>query len=131
MLPLAIGAFLGAGLLAPSALLHLAGRAQFAPPHPPGFAGWAMTVTLVAFSQEALLRGVIQPQLRRIIGPTAAIALAAVLFALIHVPAYGWPAIPLDLGVGVLLGLLRETSGSVAACGLAHAIADIGWWWIG
>jgi hypothetical protein len=26
--------------------------------------------------------------------------------------------------------VLRERTGSVAGCGLAHAVADIGFWWV-
>jgi membrane protease YdiL (CAAX protease family) len=63
-------------------------------------------------------------------GPPGAILLTAALFAAMHVANYGVAAIPLDLGVGIGLGLLRELTGRVGGCVAAHVIADLGSWWI-
>ena len=84
----------------------------------------------VAPAEELFLRGVLQPQLRRALGPGAAILAVGVLFAAIHLPIYGWSAMPLDLGVGILLGWLREETRSVAACITAHTVADLGSWFL-
>ena len=84
----------------------------------------------VAPAEELVLRGVLQPQLRRALGPGAAILAVGVLFAAIHLPVYGWSAMPLDLGVGILLGWLREETRSVAACVTAHTLADLGSWFL-
>jgi hypothetical protein len=46
----------------------------------------------------------------------------------VHVPLYGWRALPLDLGAGLWLGGLRVLSGGVAAPAVAHALADRGAW---
>jgi len=84
----------------------------------------------IAPAEELFLRGLLQPALRRVAGPGVAIVLVAGLFALIHLPAYGWSAMPLDLGVGLLLGWLREELRSVTACVTAHTLADLGAWFL-
>jgi membrane protease YdiL (CAAX protease family) len=84
----------------------------------------------IAPAEELFLRGLLQPALRQVAGPGAAIAAVAVLFAAIHLPDYGWGAMPLDLGVGLLLGWLREETGSVSACVAAHTLADLGAWFL-
>jgi membrane protease YdiL (CAAX protease family) len=58
------------------------------------------------------------------------VAVTSIVFALIHVPLYGWHVVPLDLGVGVFLGGLRLVSGSVAAPAIAHIGADLATWWL-
>ena len=84
----------------------------------------------VAPAEELFLRGLLQPLLRERVGSAAAILAVGVLFAAIHLPAYGWSAMPLDLGVGVLLGWLREETRSIAACVTAHTLADLGSWFL-
>jgi membrane protease YdiL (CAAX protease family) len=84
----------------------------------------------IAPIEELFLRGLLQPKLRLVLGAGPAIVIVGLLFAFIHLPAYGWSAIPLDLGVGILLGWLREETGSVAACVAAHTLADLGGWFI-
>jgi membrane protease YdiL (CAAX protease family) len=65
-------------------------------------------------------------------GPAVAAAVLAtsLLFALIHVPLYGWHVVPLDFGVGVFLAGLRLASGSVTAPVIAHVVADLATWWV-
>ena len=84
----------------------------------------------IAPTEELFLRGLLQPAIRRAAGPSCAIAVVAVLFAVIHLPAYGWAAMPLDLGAGLLLGWLREELRSVTACVAAHTLADLGAWFL-
>ncbi|MQA64109.1 MAG: CPBP family intramembrane metalloprotease, partial [Actinophytocola sp.] len=60
----------------------------------------------------------------------AAIGVCAVVFALLHVPLYGWWIVPLDLAVGVFLGALRWVSGSVVAPATAHVLANLAGWWL-
>jgi membrane protease YdiL (CAAX protease family) len=91
---------------------------------------WAPLVTLIAIGEEVALRAWMQPVARRVMGPTAAIVVVAAVFAAIHAPIYGWVALPLDLGVGILVGCLREYTRSVAACALAHVVVDVGHWWL-
>ena len=63
-------------------------------------------------------------------GAVAAIALTSVAFALLHVPLYGWAVVPLDLAVGVWLGVLRAVTGSAVAPAVAHSLADLAGWWL-
>jgi membrane protease YdiL (CAAX protease family) len=126
-----LGALTGLLLLMPGTWLKLRGY----PAHHgelTGFslASWAPAVTVLAVAEETILRGVIQPRLRRLAGATSAIVATAILFAASHLPLYGVAALPLDLGVGLIFGVLREATRSVAACALAHAVADLGFWWL-
>ena len=56
--------------------------------------------------------------------------MTSVVFALLHVPLYGWHVVPLDLGVGLWLAGLRLISGGVAAPAVAHVVADLATWWL-
>lgn len=95
-----------------------------------GFAGWAAVVAAVAVAEEALLRGALWRALRPKLGTAGTVAVSAALFAVIHVPLYGLPAVPLDVVAGVWLGLLRWASGTVAAPAAAHVLADWAGWWM-
>jgi hypothetical protein len=46
------------------------------------------------------------------------------------VPLYGWHVLPLDLAVGVVLGMLRASTGTVATPTVAHLIADYAGWFL-
>jgi membrane protease YdiL (CAAX protease family) len=98
--------------------------------HPAGqFLTWAAATTLVAVTEEAVLRGALFDALDRWRGPDVAVVGAAIAFALLHVPLYGWYVVPLDLAVGLLLGALRLLTGTWTAPAVAHTGADlIGWW---
>lgn len=91
---------------------------------------WAPAVAAVAVTEEVILRGVVFNWIQEAARPPAALAVTAVIFALIHVPFYGWGALPLDLAVGVWLGALRIVSGGVTAPATAHALADLATWWL-
>jgi membrane protease YdiL (CAAX protease family) len=58
---------------------------------------WAGVVTVVAVAEEVLLRGVLWSAAEQWRGPTAALAVTSAAFGLLHVPLYGWGALPLDL----------------------------------
>ena len=98
--------------------------------HPAGqFLAWGAATTLVATSEEAVLRGALFDAVSRWSGSDAAVVVAAVAFALLHVPLYGWHVVPLDFAVGLLLGALRLLTGGWLAPAVAHVGADlIGWW---
>jgi membrane protease YdiL (CAAX protease family) len=128
---LVLGGAMGAVLLVPGAWLLATGH------HPPSaaippllLAAWAPAVLLVAAAEEIALRAGIQPWLTSALGPAPAIVITAAVFAALHYPLYGAGALPLDLGVGLLIGALRQFTGSVAASWLAHAVADLGAWWL-
>ncbi len=93
-----------------------------------GFVVWAAVVLVVATAEELFLRGALYDEITRVRGETAAIVIGAVLFALLHVPLYGWHVVPLDLAVGLVLGGLRQGAGTPTAPAVAHVGADyVGW----
>jgi membrane protease YdiL (CAAX protease family) len=126
----AIGVCGAALLLAVPLLLHLRALPLQAGSPAGDFARWAAVVTLVACGEEALLRGAIMGALLRVVRAEYAVAIAAVAFAVLHVPLYGWTALPLDLAVGVWLGGLRLCSGGAGAPAIAHSVADLCSWWL-
>jgi membrane protease YdiL (CAAX protease family) len=117
-----------AGLCAPPLVHHLAHPGWVAPAGL--LPGWAAVVTLVAVAEEVLLRAALFEALGTWRGPYLAVAVTAVAFAALHVPVYGWSVAPLDLAVGVFLGVLRVLAGSVTAPALTHTLADLAGWWL-
>ncbi len=115
-------------LCVPAALRHFAGDATIVSGH--GYALWAVGVVAVASAEEALLRGSLYRAVEQRAGAVAAVALTSVAFAIVHIPLYGWAVVPLDLAVGVWLGVLRAVSGSVLAPAIAHSLADLAGWWL-
>ena len=100
-------------------------------PSPTGaFAPWAVAVTIVVVAEEAFLRGALWRACARRTGGAGALVVTTAAFAGMHVPVYGWRAVPLDLVVGALLGGLRLGSGSVVAPTVAHLAADWAGWWL-
>jgi membrane protease YdiL (CAAX protease family) len=95
-----------------------------------GFAPWAAITVLVATAEELVLRGALFDATEHAWGAGVAVVATSLLFALIHVPLYGWHIVPLDLGVGLVLGGLRLVTGGVTAPAAAHAIADLATWWL-
>ena len=95
-----------------------------------GFLVWAIVVAVVAWAEEVLLRGALYDALADRAGIWTAVAVGALAFALLHVPLYGWGAVPLDAAVGVWLGMLRAVSGSVTAPAVAHVVADWAGFWL-
>ena len=79
---------------------------------------------LAAVAEEALFRRVLYGRLIRL-GAVAAIAITAVVFALVHLPAYGTSAIPVDLGAGLLFGWQRWASGSWTVPAATHGVANL------
>jgi membrane protease YdiL (CAAX protease family) len=98
------------------------------------FLPWAAVTILVATAEEIILRGAILDALGDALGGTAGlvapIVITAAVFALMHVPVYGWQAVPLDFGVGLWFGGLRLSTGGIAAPAIAHSIADLATWWL-
>ncbi|MCW2572842.1 MAG: family intrarane metalloprotease, partial [Frankiales bacterium] len=95
-----------------------------------GFGPWAVVVALVATAEEVFLRGTLYDAVRAAVDDRAAIVVAAVAFALLHVPLYGWHVLPLDLAVGLILGELRRVSGTAAAPAVTHVGADLAAWFL-
>lgn len=118
------GVVVGILLISPVMTGRLAGR-------PVGdFWSWAAIAAIVATLEETAIRGVLYRQWLVEVGPWAAVAVGAIVFALIHLPRYGVAAMPLDFAVGLALGGLRAVTGRVTPCAVAHTIADWGaWFW--
>jgi membrane protease YdiL (CAAX protease family) len=128
---LAAGVAGAAVLCAAPALMRLGGHTLVLGPPPLGLLpAWTATVVLISVAEEALLRGALMDAVTPWAGELAAVTVAAIAFALLHVPMYGWMAVPLDLAVGVWLGGLRLATGGVAAPATAHALADLAYWWL-
>jgi len=91
---------------------------------------WGLVTAVVVVGEEALLRGALFSVLSEAAGPLIAVLVTSCAFALMHVPLYGWQVVPLDLGVGVLLGGMRLATGGIAAPVVAHLLADLSTWWL-
>jgi membrane protease YdiL (CAAX protease family) len=94
-----------------------------APKLPAGTLALGFTA-VAAVAEEALFRGALYGRLERL-GAAPAIAGSAVAFALIHLPGYGLPALPVDLGAGLLFGWQRWASGRWTVPAATHAAANL------
>lgn len=94
-------------------------------PVPIPWAASALPLSLcAAVAEEALFRRVAFGRLERW-GPVIAIGGSAVLFGLVHVPAYGAAALPVDVGAGLLFGWQRWASGTWTVPAATHAVANV------
>lgn len=91
---------------------------------------WSIVVSMVAVVEEAFFRGALWMAFERRFDSVVALLSTTIAFAVIHVPLYGWRAVPLDLGVGLGLGALRVWSGGVSASAVAHVVADLAGGWL-
>jgi len=123
---LVIGALGAAVLVVPVLITHGVGGHL----GPTGYAIWAPATVAVATAEEAFLRGALYDAVARARGVDAAVVVGAIAFAALHVPLYGWHAVPLDLAVGLALGALRVVTGTWIAPAVAHAGADLVGWWL-
>jgi membrane protease YdiL (CAAX protease family) len=126
---LAAGAITGAALVGASLVAHWP-SVPMQLGHAAPFPAWAGATVVVATAEELVLRGALWNWAAELAGDAAALTLATVLFALIHVPLYGWSVVPLDLGAGLILGGLRLWSGGPSAPAAAHVLADLATWWL-
>jgi membrane protease YdiL (CAAX protease family) len=132
MRPLAIGLAGGGALV----VLALLGKAVAGGPALPpivqssAFLPWSIATIVVATGEEAVLRGALFDRLARGRGLWVAILATSAIFALMHVPFYGWRVVPVDFGVGIWLAGLRLASGGIVAPSIAHAVADLATWWL-
>ena len=81
-----------------------------------------IVVSIGPLMEELFFRGLMYPVLARRIGTAWGIALTALPFGLIHLPQYGWAwgaALVISL-VGVVCGVVRAATKSVAASFLVH-----------
>jgi membrane protease YdiL (CAAX protease family) len=125
LVPLLAGVTGAAALVLPAVLV----RGLADQPSAGSYARWSAAVVVIAAAEEAFLRGALFDALDRWRGSDVAVVGAAVAFAVLHVPLYGWHVLPLDFAVGLLLGALRLATGTWTAPGLAHIGADLAGWW--
>jgi membrane protease YdiL (CAAX protease family) len=78
---------------------------------------------LAAVAEEALFRRLAYARLEAL-GAAVAVVGTAALFGLVHVPAYGLSALPVDLGAGLLFGWQRWASGTWTVPAATHAVAN-------
>lgn len=78
---------------------------------------------IAAIPEETIFRGILQPTLQKQVGRWPGLVLTAVIFALYHVHfAFALPRIVSHLCWGLILGLLRERTGTLWAPAIAHAL---------
>ena len=82
------------------------------------------TLVIAAIAEEAFFRGFLYTVFLRW-GTGVAIAASSFLFGAIHVRAWGWRALPVDIAAGVLLGWQRAVTGSWTAPAVTHVAANI------
>lgn len=92
---------------------------------------WTPVVASVAVAEEIAIRGALFGALEECAGGIVALLATSLVFGLAHVGLYGWAALPLDVGVGLLLGGLRLLTGGVTAPAVAHVLADLAGGWLG
>jgi membrane protease YdiL (CAAX protease family) len=109
---------LGFGVAAVVATAWLAGPSV---PSPWSAAALPLSM-LAAVAEEALFRRVAYARLG--FGVVVGVAGSALLFGLVHVPAYGLAALPLDVGAGLLFGWQRWASGTWTVPAATHAFAN-------
>jgi len=82
-----------------------------------------MATTLGPLMEELFFRGFLYPVIARRWGAAWGVFLAALPFALLHLQQYGysWGILVLIFGVGLVCGIVRAVTGSVAASFLVHA----------
>jgi len=80
--------------------------------------------SLAAVSEEAFFRRFLYGRLAAF-GPVAAVAATALLFAVVHLPAYGMAAFWVDLGAGLLLSWQRWASGTWTVPAATHLAANL------
>jgi membrane protease YdiL (CAAX protease family) len=79
---------------------------------------------LAAVAEEALFRRLLYDRLLRF-GVMTAVVGSAVAFALVHLPAYGVAAMPVDLGAALLLSWQRYASARWTVPAVTHAVANL------
>jgi len=82
------------------------------------------TTAVVGVAEELLFRRLLYGALA-VFGAAVAIAGSAVVFAAVHIPAYGAAAFPVDLAAGLLFGWQRWASETWTASAVTHAAANI------
>jgi membrane protease YdiL (CAAX protease family) len=99
-------------------------RVLATPVHAPATVAAAAATAVAAVSEEAFFRRLVYGWLAWW-GPALAVAGAAILFALVHIPGYGARVVPLNLAAALLLGWQRWATGGWSAPAITHAAANL------
>jgi membrane protease YdiL (CAAX protease family) len=113
----------GLALLLGSGAVAVAASLSGSPVPLPWSAAALPLAVLAAVAEEALFRRLAYGRLERF-GAAVAIVGSALLFGLVHVPAYGLAALPVDAGAGLLFGWQRWASGTWTVPAATHAFAN-------
>jgi membrane protease YdiL (CAAX protease family) len=84
--------------------------------------GLLAIVVMIPLGEELLFRRIVQGTLLRQLSPVVAIVLSGVLFGAAHMTP--WVLLPIA-GLGILLGVLNYTSGTITAAWLGHALFNL------
>jgi membrane protease YdiL (CAAX protease family) len=90
----------------------------------PATGAGAAAAVAAAVVEEAFFRRLVYGLLRPL-GVFAAVGGSALLFALVHLPLYGWATLPLNLAAGLVLGWQRRASGGWAIPAVTHGAANL------
>ena len=83
-----------------------------------------LAVATAPIVEESIYRGILYPAIERVSGPTIAIVLVTILFAVPHVPQY-WPNIAVIASITLLsvaLTVLRARTGRLLPCIAVHLV---------
>ena len=95
----------------------------------PSLLTWTAVILVIAGAEEMFFRGTLFDLVEGRRGLVSAVVVTSVAFGLIHVPVYGWRAVPLDVAAGVWLAGIRSMGGMPAAI-TAHVLADLAVGWL-
>lgn len=85
---------------------------------------FALMAVIAAIPEETIFRGIMQPTLQTKVGRWPGLVLTAAIFALYHVHfQFALPRILSHFCWGLILGLLRERTGTLWAPAIGHALA--------
>lgn len=125
-----IGAALGAAAIGGIFLVLIAAGAYSSGPAHPGVAVLytVISITMLAFFEEVLFRGVLYRILEGWLGTVAALALSALLFGLVHVTNEGASPLGITSAVfgGALMGILFTWSRRLWVPTAFHAVWNLG-----
>ena len=84
-----------------------------------------LVVAAAAVSEEAIWRGFALARLAGVVGVAGAVAITSAAFAAVHLPALRMRGARAQVVTGATFGTLFAATGSIVACGLAHAAYNV------